>query len=305
MRKLFDFRIGRTVTETKTETSKNDKDETVTVEKEVKTNTSQVVVLRKPNRSLFDDAELFYGVRLSEGIKAGLLTRALLAKRFSNDGGILSEEDKSRYADMYLKLYELQLEMDRLTAIGESKRTKAQSQKLTQLIEEVTIIKRELTDFEMAQSSLFEQTAENRARNKTILWWTLQLSYLEDEEGTLTAVFPQDGYNEKLARYDEMEESEDSFEEELISKLLYYVSFWYVGKVNSEEDFKRLLMETEGTSEEEAEEPKKEEPKKEEPKKEEPKKEEPKKEEPKKEEPPKEVKPKVKQTPNPDEEKSG
>jgi outer membrane biosynthesis protein TonB len=123
-------------------------------------------------------------------------------------------------------------------------------------------------------------------------------------------VFPQDGYNEKLARYDEMEESEDSFEEELISKLLYYVSFWYVGKVNSEEDFKRLLMETEGTSEEEAEEPKKEEPKKEEPKKEEPKKEEPKKEEPKKEEPkkeepPKEVKPKVKQTPNPDEEKSG
>ena len=139
----------------------------------------------------------------------------------------------------------------------------------------------------MAQSSLFEQTAENRARNKTILWWTLQLSYLEDEKGELTAVFPQDGYNEKLARYDEMEESEDSFEEELISKLLYYVSFWYVGKVNSEDDFKKLLMETEGAEEEEEEVK------------------EPKKEESKKEEPPKEVKPKVKQTPNPDEEKSG
>ena len=295
MRKLFNFRIGRTITETKSETSKNDKGETVTVEKEVKTNTSQVVVLRKPNRSLFDEAELFYGVRLSEGIKAGLLTRALLAKRFSNDGGILSEDDKSRYADMYLQLYELQMDMDKLSAIGESKRTSAQNQKFADLSEKVTNTKRELTDFEMAQSSLFEQTAENRARNKTILWWTLQLSYLEDEEGELTAVFPQDGYNEKLARYDEMEESEDSFEEELISKLLYYVSFWYVGKVNSEDDFKKLLMETEGVSEEEGEEPKKEEPKKEEPKK----------EEPKKEEPPKEVEPKVKQTPNPDEEKSG
>ena len=300
MRKLFNFRIGRTITETKSETSKNDKDETVTVEKEVKTNISQVVVLRKPNRSLFDEAELFYGVRLSEGIKAGLLTRALLAKRFSNDGGILSEDDKSRYADMYLQLYELQMDMDKLSAIGESKRTSAQNQKFADLSEEVTNTKRELTDFEMAQSSLFEQTAENRARNKTILWWTLQLSYLEDEEGELTAVFPQDGYDGKLARYDEMEESDDSFEEELISKLLYYVSFWYVGKVNSEDDFKRLLMETEGAEEEEVEEPKKEEPKKEEPKKEEPKK-----EEPKKEEPPEEVEPKVKQTPNPDEEKSG
>ena len=88
MKKLFDFRIKKTTTETKKESSKNDKGETVTVEKDVETVVSQKVVLRKPNRSLYDEAELFYGVRLSEGIKAGLLTRALLAKRFSNDGGI-------------------------------------------------------------------------------------------------------------------------------------------------------------------------------------------------------------------------
>ena len=37
----------------------------------------------------------------------------------------------------------------------------------------------------------------------------------------------------------------DEFVEELLSKLLYYVSFWYVGKVNTEEEFKKLLNETE------------------------------------------------------------
>jgi hypothetical protein len=54
---------------------------------------------------------------------------------------------------------------------------------LTEALESSAELRQQLTDFEMAQSSLFEQTAENRARNKTILWWTLQLSHLEDEDG--------------------------------------------------------------------------------------------------------------------------
>ena len=125
MKKLFDFRIPKVIKETKSETSKNDKGETVTVEKEVEVHKSQKVFLRKPNRSLYDEAELFYGVRLSEGIKAGLLTRALLAKRFSNDGGVLSEDEKNRYADLYLKLYENQLEVDRLSSLGKKRNKKA------------------------------------------------------------------------------------------------------------------------------------------------------------------------------------
>ena len=248
MKTLFDFRIKKTITETKKESSKNDKGETVTVEKEVETASSQVVLLKKPNRSLFDEAELFYGVRLSEGIKAGLLTRALLAKRFSNDGGILSDDDKDRYADLYLKLYEVQLEHDHLAGVGK-KKTKAQEAKFGDIVEQLGVIKKELTDFEMAQSSLFEQTAENRARNKTILWWTLHLSYFlseeEDENAEPIPVFEGDTYEEKLEKYDKMEEDDDEFVEELLSKVLYYVSFWYVGKVNTEEEFKKLLNETE------------------------------------------------------------
>tara|TARA_R100001015_G_C4600242_1_gene155214 strand:+ start:67 stop:930 length:864 start_codon:yes stop_codon:yes gene_type:complete len=245
MKKLFDFRIKKTTTETREESSKNEKGETVTISKDVETVVSQKVVLRKPNRSLYDEAELFYGVRLSEGIKAGLLTRALLAKRFSNDGGILSDDDKNKYADLYLKLYDIQLEHDRLAQLGSKKRTKTQEKKLAELQGDLAVIKKELTDFEMAQSSLFEQTAENRARNKTILWWTLHLGYLSDEDDKMTPVFAGETYEEKLAIYDEMEESSEEFTEELLSKLLYYVSFWYVGKVNSEDEFKQLLAETE------------------------------------------------------------
>jgi hypothetical protein len=52
--------------------------------------------IQKPTRKLFDEAELFYGIKLSEGIKAGLLTKALLAKRYQNDCGAMSEPEKEK-----------------------------------------------------------------------------------------------------------------------------------------------------------------------------------------------------------------
>ena len=87
------------------------------------------VVLRKPTRSLFDEAELYYGVVLSQGIKAGLLTRALLSKRFSNDGGVMSDRDKEDYADLYVKLFENQNELERISLIESGTRTEEEKKK--------------------------------------------------------------------------------------------------------------------------------------------------------------------------------
>ena len=38
-----------------------------------------------------------------------------------------------------------------------------------------------------------------------------------------------------------MEEGGDDFDEELLQKLIYYVSFWYVGRVSNQEEFDNLL----------------------------------------------------------------
>ena len=241
MKKLFTFQLDKKVKEKVKESSKNDKGETVTVEKEVTETKPQDIIIKKPSRSQFDDAELFYGVKLSEGIKAGLLTRALLAKRFSNDGGVLSDGEKDRYADLYLKLYETQLDTERLSATPEGKRSENDQKELDALLEQSAVLRRELTDFEMAQSSLFEQTAENRARNKTILWWVLQLSYIDDGSEKPTQVFGNGTYEERLEVYDSLEESDDEFNETLLQKLIYYVSFWYVGRVTSQEEFEKLI----------------------------------------------------------------
>ncbi len=241
MKKLFEFTITKEVVDLQKESKVNENGETVTIEKNVKKNTFQKVFLRKPGRSLFDEAELFYGVKLSEGIKAGLLTRQLLAKRFSNDGGILSNDDKNKYADLYMKLFDIQNKIERLSLTDGTERTEEEKKNYENLVKETTVIKDSLIEFEMGQASLFDQTAENRARNKTILWWVVNLAHFEDEEGKQTPIFGSGTFDQKIAEYDKIEEVDDDFSDSLLKKLLYYVSFWYIGKAQTKEDFEELL----------------------------------------------------------------
>ena len=111
---LYRFSVNKEIETEVSEKSKNDKGEEVTVTKKVKTEEPVWFGLRKPGRRLFDEGELFYGVQLSEGIKAGLLTKALLAKRYENDGGFLSDPEKERYANLYVQLFEKENELQKV-----------------------------------------------------------------------------------------------------------------------------------------------------------------------------------------------
>ena len=170
MKKLFEFMVPKETEVEETEVSKNEKGEEIKTTKKVKKKEQVKVFLRKPTRALFDEAELFYGVRLSEGIKAGLLTRALLSKRFTNDGGVLSEEEKNVYATLYVALFERQNEFQKLSIKDESERTEQEKIRYKEVVGELTELRTQIQDFETAQASLFDQTAENRARKITNLY---------------------------------------------------------------------------------------------------------------------------------------
>ena len=249
MKKLYKFTISETVTKKVEEKSKDKDGNEVTVTKDSVEVVDRSIFLKKPTRSMFDEAELYYGVQLSEGIKAGLLTRALLAKRFSNDGGVMSNPDKQEYADLYVKLFENQTAIERASAKIEKDRTESEKEELQKLLEENGVVKREIQEFEMAQASLFDQTAENRARNKTILWWVLNMSFYgdPDDSSTIKPIFEGENYAERLAAYDQIEEDGTEFQEEVIKKLVYYVSYWYVGQAQTEEEFTDVLKALEET----------------------------------------------------------
>ena len=252
MKRLFEFTVPKkeTVKESTVE-QKDGKEVTITsdVEKEVE----KKYFLRKPTRAMFDDAELFFAVSLSEGIKAGLLTRALLLKRFNNDGGILSENEKESLTVLYSDIMERQTEFQKLSLKSKEERSEEEQLRYGEALTFLNEARVQLQEFEMAQSSLYDQTAENRARNKTILWWVLALSY-SDEEGEEKPFFHGENYEQKLSDYDAMEEEDDDFVINVISKLSYYISFWYVSKVNTKEEFEELLKASEQEEEEDIEE---------------------------------------------------
>lgn len=241
MKTMFEFDIYHEKEIEKVDVSTNEKGEEVKVTSKVKTTVPVKLGIKKPTRSLFDEAELFYGVRLSEGIKAGLLTRALLAKRFNNDGGVLSEEEQKEYNDLYNKFFNLQTDFQSLSLKQEAIRTEEEKANLAKVIEEMTQAREMIQKYEMAQANLFEQTAENRARNKTIMWWVLQLSLIEGEDKKLKDLFGQESYESRLQKYDDIEESEFGIEKIALQKLLYLISFWYVGRAASQEEFSKLL----------------------------------------------------------------
>ena len=100
--------------------------------------------------------------------------------------------------------------------------------------------RRTLRDLQLMEDGLYEETAESRARNKVILWWMLNLAY--DEKGEKeTPFFGEGSFEERLERYDEIDEGEDIFEIIVARKIAYYVSFWFVGRPNSQKEFQEMI----------------------------------------------------------------
>ena len=249
MKKLYEFKITKVESVVKKDTTTNEKGEKVTTEKTVEDKVKHAFFLRKPTRALYDEAELFYGVELSKGIKAGLLTKALLAKRYENDGGSLSDGEIERYGNLYLDFYRRTDDYQRLLMSADEDLSDEDREKLNAMEAQLQDQRSTLTQFEMEQQSLYEQTAEVRARNKTILWWILNISYNEKEH----PYFPGTTFEEKLSKYDELSEDDDIFTATVIQRLTYFVSFWFVGRASSQEEFDAMLAEQGLLEEEEPE----------------------------------------------------
>ncbi len=242
MKTIYEFAINKEGIVKETEESVNEAGQKVTITKDVTTQVPHNYFIKKPTRALFDEAELFYGVKLSEGVKAGLLTRTLLNKRYVDDGGILADKTKNAEADAYKDLYDAQNELQRLLALEEKDRPDYFAAKKEELESKITVIKNSLTELEMQKESLFDNTAETRARNKVITWWILFLSYYE-KNGEKQPFFGEGDYEARMNRYDEIFESEDTHLVKVANAFIYFISFWYVGRANSKEDFDVLKLE--------------------------------------------------------------
>jgi hypothetical protein len=63
----------------------------------------------------------------------------------------------------------------------------------------------------------------------------------QDKGEKETEFFGEGEWEKKLERYDEIDEGEEIFDIIVARKIAYYVSFWFVGRPNSQEEFQNMI----------------------------------------------------------------
>ena len=204
------------------------------------------VFLRKPSRTQIEDGDMFYSIWLNKFIKMGLLTRAMLAKKQVDIGGTLNEDDKMNYARLYLQLFEKQQNIIRYSAKDHSEMSADEQERLRSAVSDLAVIRKQLADFEAAQASIFDHTADVKARNKTITWFLLHLAFFQEGEGETEEVdqrpmFSGTDYDQRYKSYQEADENQNEIFLKSIDKLSTVATIWYMSGVQEQGEFDAVL----------------------------------------------------------------
>jgi hypothetical protein len=251
---LYKFTLDRESEKVVESVRKNKKtgEETITKRKKIVKEPVEVQI-RRPNRRQLEEAELEYSVEMSNCIKKGILTKAMLGKKYSDTGGLFSEDDSNQYGDLYKEALDLQNEYVRLDTL--KKKTESQKTRFEKVKGLVAANRKKIVDFESNFQSLFDHTADVKAQNKVLLWYCLNLTYIRDEEeDKFVPYFKGDDFEEKTNYYYDLEEENDDFYSELIKKASTTLAFWFFNQASSQEEFEKIIAQTEGDLEEEEEE---------------------------------------------------
>jgi len=213
--------------------------EKITTTKLVKKELEYEVILYEPSRRQAEEVDMEFSIEMSKCIKKGILTKAMLAKKYSDTGGLLSDEDSSNLIRLYRELAETQNTLAKLASKKE--KSKNELEKESSLTEKFAEIRRDIVNLETTYQVVFNHTADTKAQNKTILWYLINLSFYKNQDGDILPMFPGDTQEEKEDSYYQAEELEDGSIYSLAKeKLMTFVSFWYFSQNATEDDFKQL-----------------------------------------------------------------
>jgi len=238
---LYQFTVDEIKEVEKESSRKNKKTGEVTItKKKVKEKVPLEVKIKKPSRRELEDAELQYTIEMSKCIKQGILTKAMLAKKYSDTGGAFTEEGEKEYGKLYKQILEFQNEYIKLDSA--TKLDAKQKKRLEFLKEEIARVKRELVEVETNLQGLFEHTADVKAQNKLLLWYGLHLTYIQKEEDEdPIQYFKGSDYDEKLEDYYNKEEENSDVYQQVIKQVSTTLAFWFYNQASTQKEFEEIM----------------------------------------------------------------
>ena len=219
------------------------KDEATSEETTIKKKTIEKspveVFLKRPTRRQIEEADLEYIVEMSRCIKKGILTKAMLAKKYSDTGGLMSETESTRLVELYKEIYDIQSENIKLEAI--TNKTDEIKERLSDVVIKSTQIRKEIVDIESSYRALFDHTADSKAQNRIILWYIINLTFIKKaDDDVAKPYFKGKDFEAKLESFYEKEEESSEQYLQLSKKLSTLVAFWFFNQASSKEEFEEL-----------------------------------------------------------------
>jgi hypothetical protein len=237
---IYTFEVNKKVKKEIVEESGDTKiTRTVEVDEPVK------VVLKKPNRSEWNNVQFEYGKEYGNSVRAGLLTKAMVYKLYSEDNFL--EEQRTKILLLGDVLNKIQLDYQEL--LSKDDKFAEDDEAILQLRKDWEVKSQEFDNLQLSLQSIFENTAEARAEGHAITYLSVFQTFTE-EGGQLKPVFRGDTLEQKLKHADALSESGIPFFDELMQKSGLILGMWYLNKAQTKEEFDALLAEPDKEPEE-------------------------------------------------------
>ena len=233
---LHNFEVEKTQKVKETIPEKDDAGYDIEVTREVEKKIPNKFHILNPTRKIQDDASIFYSVKVSEGIKLGLVTKSYLMRKFQQEGILPNAEDKKVHAENYSKAIKLEVDMETIKQNVSLSDAEKELQ-ISPLKSEYQELRTKIFDYENLNSSLFDNTAEKRASDLLNLWFVLHLLYAE-KDGSQSCLFGDGSFDQKLDRLNAIEDSGDEFLTSVLEK-----GAFLIGRLNSGSSKEDLMAE--------------------------------------------------------------
>jgi hypothetical protein len=232
---IYEFTIDKEIEKT-VEEKKMEGDQEVKITRTEKVKEPVKFAILKPGRKLYDSAEIFLAKTVSTYIKEGLMPISLVAKRFGNDGGVLTEKESeymgkldSKMIDCQKRLSELKIDKD---GLKEGTSTASDTAKQSDILVEMLGVQTEIDKIKNSFFALYDNTAEMKGRKKSIEWWITHLSLVQNEKQEYINYFSELSFDDKYIKYAEILDGDDNFLKDTVNKFTYLISSW----INSDQN---------------------------------------------------------------------
>ena len=188
--------------------------------------------LKQPNRTEREEIEIYYAAMLSKLMNMGVQTKASVDKYYADSSDTaVPKKDQSYYFNLQKDLAQYQEDLIR---------EKSNSDKKFEIYAKIVQIQEDMRKFTSYYSAIYDNTAEVKARDKTVDFCMLNYSYSNEEE-----LFPQeeeDFQKRAILQYeqiDKLREGEDSeFWNSVIDRFVFLFTIWYLDLAQTDEEFK-------------------------------------------------------------------